>query len=70
MTDSSPFRVDEERALDALDLAWSDEYDEISVYEGRWTAHHKDAADNDVITGATPDELNRAIRADWSRRNP
>jgi hypothetical protein len=65
---SSPFRVDAGRALEALNLAWSDEYDEISVHDGKWTARHKAAADDDLITGSTPDELNRAIRSDWSRR--
>jgi hypothetical protein len=57
------FDVDEERALDALALAWGDEYDEIWVLGGEWGAHHKDARDDDVLTGATPDELNRQMRA-------
>ena len=70
MTDG-PFAVDVERALDALDLAWGDEYDEIWISDGKWNAHHKDAGDDDVLTGVTPDELNRLIRADWTRRqNP
>lgn len=63
-----PFAVDEERALDALTLAWGDQYDEISVFDSKWSAHHKDAAEGDVITGSTPDDLNRKIRADWLRR--
>jgi hypothetical protein len=64
-----PFAVDEDRALDALTLAWADEYDEIWFHDGAgWGAHHKDAGEDDVITGSTPDELNAAIRADWSRR--
>ena len=33
----------------------------------KWGAHRKDAAGGHVITGATPDELDRAIRADWAR---
>jgi hypothetical protein len=65
---SDPFSVDEKRALDALTLAWADEYDELWVRDGEWSARHKDAPDDDVITGSTPDELNRAIRADWLRR--
>jgi hypothetical protein len=65
-----PFNVDVDKALDALNLAWSDVYTEISVYDGRWTARHQDAADDDLITASTPDELNRAIRDDWSRREP
>ena len=66
-----PFAVDEDRALDALVLAWGDAYDEIWVYDGTWGAHHKDAGEDDVLTGQTPDELNRAIRADFAaRRTP
>ena len=64
-----PSAVDTDRALDALTLAWADEYDEIWFHDGAgWGAHHKDAGEDDVITGSTPDELNAAIRADWSRR--
>jgi hypothetical protein len=61
------FDVDEDRALDALVLAWGDAYDEIWVHGGQWGAHRKDAADDDVLTGSTPDELTAAIRADWAR---
>jgi hypothetical protein len=64
----NPFAVDEDRALDALTLAWADEYPEIWVHGGEWGAHRKDAPDGDVITGSTPDELNRAIKADWTAR--
>ncbi len=64
-----PFAVDADRALDALTLAWGDDYDEIWLgHDGLWGAHRKDAGEDDVLTGATPDELNRAIRADQSRR--
>jgi hypothetical protein len=63
-----PFDVDEDRALSALDLAWGAEYDEFWVSGGEWGAHHKDAGEDDVLTGAAPDELNRAIRADCARR--
>ncbi len=72
MTDGGrdPFAVDQDRALDALTLAWADEYPEIWVHGSEWGAQHKDAGDDDVLTGSTPDELNRAIRADWSRRDP
>ncbi len=63
------FDVDEDRALDALALAWGDDYDEIWLgHDGLWGAHHKDAGEDDVLTGSTPDELNRAIRADCTRR--
>ncbi len=67
--DRNPFTVDEQRALDALTLAWGHEYDELWVSDDQWCARHKDAPDDDVITGKTPDELNRAIRADWLRRD-
>jgi hypothetical protein len=68
-TGHDPFAVDVDRALDALTLAWDDEYDEIWFHDGAgWGAHHKDAPDDEVITGSTPDELNAAIRRDWARR--
>jgi hypothetical protein len=47
--------VDTDRALDALTLAWADEYDEIWFHDGSgWGAHRKDARDDDVLTGSTP----------------
>jgi hypothetical protein len=60
------FDVDEDRALDALALAWGAAY-EIYVVDGQWQAWREGAEDEDVLTGSTPDELNRAIRADWAR---
>jgi hypothetical protein len=64
-----PFPVDQARALDALILAWAGQYDEIWCSGGTsWGAHRKDAPDDDVITGSTPEELNHNIRADWQRR--
>lgn len=66
MTD--PFKVDEDHALDALTLLWGDQYDQISVLDGQWAAHHRDAPDDELITGRTPDELNAAIRAHWARQ--
>jgi hypothetical protein len=50
------FDVDQDRALEALRLAWGD---------GRWTAVSRDAEAR-VFTGSTPDGLNLAIRADWA----
>ena len=41
-------------ALDALRLAWCDEYDEIWVHGGEWCAHHKGGHDGNVLTGSTP----------------
>jgi len=63
-----PF-ADTDRALDALCMAWGDEYDEIWFHGGTgWGAHHKDAPDDDEITAPAPAELNRKIRADWHQR--
>lgn len=63
-----PFAVDEGRALDALELAWGEEYDEIWVCGGEWGAHRKGGGDDDVVTGTTPDELNAKIQADRAHR--
>jgi hypothetical protein len=60
-----PFAVDEERALDALTLAWGDAYS-IRFEHGAWVATSRDAEAR-TFTGDTPDALNRAIRADWAR---
>jgi hypothetical protein len=65
-----PFSVNPDNANAALELAWADENDEISVDGGKWTAHHKNAPDGELIRGSTPDELNRNIRADWMARQP
>ena len=62
-----PFTVNKDRALDALTFAWGDSY-EIYITGGQWQAWHDDAPDQDMLTGTTPDELNRKIREDWSRR--
>ena len=47
--------IDEDRALDALALAWGDAY-QIYVVGGQWQAWREDARDEDVLTGSTPDE--------------
>ena len=60
------FDVDEDRALNALALAWGDAY-ELYVVDGQWQAWREGARDEDILTGRTPDELNAAIRADWAR---
>ena len=62
-----PFAASEDRALDALTLVWGDSY-EIYITGGQWQAWHDDAPDQEIITGTTPGELNRAIRADFARR--
>ena len=59
------FDVDEDRALQALRLAWADAYD-VGFEGGTWTATSRDAEAR-TFTGDTPDALNRAIRADWAR---
>jgi hypothetical protein len=63
-----PFGVDTGKALDALLTAWGDAFDEIWVTDDGWFARHKDAGKDEFLTGATPDELNQAIRQDWARR--
>ena len=54
-----------ERALDALRLTWGDAYG-IGYGSGRWQAMRRDGTRR-VLTGATPDEVNAALRADWAR---
>jgi len=58
--------VDQERALDALRLAWGDAYD-IGFGRGEWTATSRDAGKR-AFTGDTPDALTVKIRADWARQ--
>lgn len=68
MTGDAPrgvFDVDEDRALEALRLAWNDAYD-VGHENGKWIATSRDDSKR-TFPGETPDELNRAIRADWSR---
>ena len=65
-----PFRVDEDRALAEVELAlaevelaWADGgYHGFSADGGTWCAI---SSAGDVLTGATPDALDRAIRAHW-----
>jgi hypothetical protein len=58
-----PFRVDEGRALTELELAWADGgYHGFSADGGTWCAV---SSAGDVLTGATPDALSRAVRAHW-----
>jgi hypothetical protein len=57
------FQVDEARALEALRLAWADGgYHGFSADGGTWSAI---TSAGDVLTGGTPDALNREIRAHW-----
>jgi len=60
------FDVDEDSALAELELAWADGgYHGFSADEGTWCAI---TSVGEVLTGATPDALNRAIRAHWQAR--
>jgi len=57
------FAVDEDAALAALEEAWADGgYHAFSVDHGTWSAV---SSAGEVLTGATPDELDRKIRARW-----
>lgn len=60
------FGVDTDRAIEALRLAWGTAYD-LGFADGAWHACRLDG-DGTLITGTTPDELNAAIRADWTAR--
>ena len=58
-----PFAVDEDPALAELELAWSDGgYHGFTVAGGTWGTI---SSAGEVLTGGTPDALNRAIRAHW-----
>jgi hypothetical protein len=58
-----PFAVDEGRALAEPELAWGDRgYHAFSAAGGTWCAV---SSAREVLTGATPDALDRAIRAHW-----
>ena len=58
-----PFAVDEDAALAELELAWSDGgYHAFSAGDGHWGVV---SSAGEVLTGGTPDELDRAIRAHW-----
>jgi hypothetical protein len=60
---TDPFAVNEDRALAELELAWSDGgYHGFTAEAGTWCAV---SSADEVLTGGTPDALNRAIRAHW-----
>jgi hypothetical protein len=64
-----PFTIkNPESAHAALCFSWGDYCDEITEYDGLWFAHREGAPEGELITGATPDELNRKIRSDWLSR--
>jgi hypothetical protein len=58
-----PFAVNEEATLAELEEAWaSGGYHGFSADDGTWSAI---GSAGEVLTGATPDELGRKIRAHW-----
>jgi hypothetical protein len=64
------FTVDTDRALEALGVTWGNAYavcfdDAISIGGGRWQGWRL-GGHGTRLAGATPDELNTAIRADWA----
>jgi len=60
---TDPFAVDNDRALAELELAWSDGgYHGFTAESGTWCAV---SSAGEVLTGGTPDALNRAIREHW-----
>ena len=55
--------MDQDRALAELELAWADGgYHGFCADGGTWSAI---SSAGDVLTGDTPDALDRAIRAHW-----
>lgn len=67
------FDVDTGRALEALRVTWGSSYavhfDDVSGVGGpRWQAW-RIGGHGTRLAGATPDELDAAIRADWTRRS-
>ncbi|MGH3420380.1 MAG: hypothetical protein ACRDOD_12435 [Streptosporangiaceae bacterium] len=58
-----PFAVDQDAALAELERTWADAgYHALSADGGTWTAI---TSAGEVLTGATPDALARAIGAHW-----
>jgi hypothetical protein len=58
-----PYRVDQNRALARLEQTWAfGGYHGFSAEDGIWCAI---TSAGQVLTGGTPDELARAIRAHW-----
>ncbi len=57
------FAVDEDAALAELELTWAaGGYNGFSADDGTWSAI---SSAGEVLTGTTPDELGRTIRAHW-----
>jgi hypothetical protein len=59
----SPFQAGEDAALTELEQAWTTGgYHGFGADHGTWSAI---SSAGQVLTGATPDELDRKIRAHW-----
>ena len=57
------FEVDEDPALAELEQAWADGgYHGFSAEGGTWCAV---SSAGEVLTGGTPDALDKAVRAHW-----
>jgi hypothetical protein len=67
VTGRGVFGVNADRAIDALRLTWGGEYD-IGFADSAWRAARLDGT-GPLLTGQVPDELARAIRADWGARS-
>jgi hypothetical protein len=65
-TRGSVFGMDTDRAIEALHLAWGTAYD-LGFADGAWHGCRLHG-NGPLITDTTPDELNAAIRADWTAR--
>lgn len=60
------FAVDKDAALAELEAAWADGgYHGFSADDATWSAV---SSAGDVLTGETPDALDRVIRAHWQAR--
>jgi hypothetical protein len=67
MTKRGPYDVDQDRAAEALRLAWGEAYD-IGFADGAWCAARLDGTGS-LLTGQVPDDLAAALRADWGVRS-
>jgi hypothetical protein len=57
------FAADEDAVLAALEETWADDgYHAFGAGHGTWSAI---GSAGEVLTGATPDELDQKIRAHW-----
>jgi hypothetical protein len=65
-TGHDPFAVDQDAALAELEQVWSyGGYHAFSAGDGPWCAV---SSAGEVLSGDTPDALDRALRAHWQAR--